>query len=75
MFDSLREMKALIEREVARRELDQHLKPGAAAIAGEIEFLVQSMQLVRGGSDRRAADALSRLQAAAAGGLESDSRR
>jgi [glutamine synthetase] adenylyltransferase / [glutamine synthetase]-adenylyl-L-tyrosine phosphorylase len=52
VFESLREMKALIEREVARRELDQHLKLGRGGIR-EIEFLVQSMQLVRGGSDRR----------------------
>ena len=52
VFDSLREMKALIEREVARRELDQHLKLGRGGIR-EVEFLVQSMQLVRGGSDRR----------------------
>ncbi|MEA3149678.1 MAG: [glutamine synthetase] adenylyltransferase / [glutamine synthetase]-adenylyl-L-tyrosine, partial [Gammaproteobacteria bacterium] len=52
VFDSLREMKALIAREVARRELDQHLKLGAGGIR-ELEFIVQSMQLVRGGSDRR----------------------
>ena len=45
-------MKALIQREVARHELDQHLKLGAGGIR-ELEFIVQSMQLVRGGSDRR----------------------
>ena len=45
-------MKALIAREVSRRELDQHLKLGRGGIR-EIEFIVQSMQLVRGGSDRR----------------------
>ncbi len=45
-------MKALITREVARRELDQHLKLGPGGIR-ELEFIVQSMQLVRGGSDRR----------------------
>ena len=52
VIESLRDMKALIVREVARRELDQHLKLGKGGIR-EIEFIVQSMQLVRGGSDRR----------------------
>ncbi len=52
VFESLREMKALIAREVSRRELDQHLKLGRGGIR-EIEFIVQSLQLVRGGSDRR----------------------
>jgi glutamate-ammonia-ligase adenylyltransferase len=52
VFESLREMKALIEREVSRRSLDQHLKLGKGGIR-EIEFIVQSMQLVRGGSDGR----------------------
>jgi glutamate-ammonia-ligase adenylyltransferase len=52
VFESLRDMKALIAREVARRELDQDLKLGSGGIR-EIEFIVQSMQLVRGGSDRR----------------------
>jgi glutamate-ammonia-ligase adenylyltransferase len=52
VFESLRAMKALIVREVARRDLDQHLKLGRGGIR-EIEFIVQSMQLVRGGSDRR----------------------
>jgi len=52
VLDSLRDMKALIAREVSRRELDQHLKLGPGGIR-EIEFIVQSMQLVRGGSDRR----------------------
>jgi glutamate-ammonia-ligase adenylyltransferase len=52
VIESLRDMKALIAREVSRRELDQHLKLGRGGIR-EIEFIVQSMQLVRGGSDRR----------------------
>ena len=52
VIESLRDMKALIVREVARRELEQDLKLGAGGIR-EIEFIVQSMQLVRGGSDRR----------------------
>jgi glutamate-ammonia-ligase adenylyltransferase len=52
VIESLRDMKALIAREVSRRELDQDLKLGRGGIR-EIEFIVQSMQLVRGGSDRR----------------------
>ena len=52
VIESLRDMKALIAREVSRRELDQDLKLGKGGIR-EIEFIVQSMQLVRGGSDRR----------------------
>ena len=52
VFESLRDMKAMIAREVARRDLEQDLKLGSGGIR-EIEFIVQSMQLVRGGSDRR----------------------
>jgi len=52
VFDSLREMKALIVREVTRRDLDHHLKLGLGGIR-ELEFIVQSMQLVRGGSNAR----------------------
>jgi len=52
VFDSLREMKALIEREVQRRDLADHIKLGDGGIR-EIEFIVQSFQLLRGGQDRR----------------------
>jgi [glutamine synthetase] adenylyltransferase / [glutamine synthetase]-adenylyl-L-tyrosine phosphorylase len=52
VFESLRTMKALIVREVSRRDLEHHLKLGKGGIR-EVEFIVQSMQLVRGGSDRR----------------------
>jgi [glutamine synthetase] adenylyltransferase / [glutamine synthetase]-adenylyl-L-tyrosine phosphorylase len=52
VFESLRNMKAMIVREVSRRDLNDHLKLGEGGIR-EIEFIVQSMQLVRGGSDRR----------------------
>jgi [glutamine synthetase] adenylyltransferase / [glutamine synthetase]-adenylyl-L-tyrosine phosphorylase len=52
VFESLREMKTLIAREVARRDLEEDLKLGMGGIR-EIEFIVQSMQLVRGGSDHR----------------------
>ena len=52
VFESLREMKTLIAREVARRDLEQDLKLGMGGIR-EIEFIAQSLQLVRGGSDPR----------------------
>ena len=52
VFESLRDMKALIAREVSRRDLAQHLKLGTGGIR-EIEFIAQSFQLVRGGSDPR----------------------
>ena len=52
VFESLREMKALIEREVERRELADHVKLGPGGIR-EIEFIVQAFQVVRGGQDRR----------------------
>ena len=52
VIESLRDMKASIAREVSRRELDGDLKLGRGGIR-EIEFIVQSVQLIRGGSDRR----------------------
>jgi [glutamine synthetase] adenylyltransferase / [glutamine synthetase]-adenylyl-L-tyrosine phosphorylase len=52
VFESLREMKTLIAREVERRELADHVKLGPGGIR-EIEFIVQSFQLIRGGRDRR----------------------
>ena len=52
VFESLREMKALIEREVERRDLQDNIKLGPGGIR-EIEFIVQSLQLIRGGSERR----------------------
>ena len=52
VFESLREMKALIEKEVARRDLAEHVKLGPGGIR-EIEFIVQAFQLIRGGQDRR----------------------
>jgi glutamate-ammonia-ligase adenylyltransferase len=52
VFESLRQMKALIEREVERRELAGHIKLGPGGIR-EIEFIVQAYQLIRGGRERR----------------------
>ena len=52
VFESLREMKALISAEVKRREMALDIKLGPGGIR-EIEFIVQSLQLVRGGADRK----------------------
>ncbi len=52
LFESLREMKGLIEREVGRRELGDDVKLGPGGIR-EIEFIVQALQLIRGGRDTR----------------------
>src|SRR5512146_2701202 len=49
-FAGLREMKALIDAEVARKDLAQHLKLGPGGIR-EIEFIVQLLQLIRGGRE------------------------
>ena len=51
VFESLREMKALIGREVERRELADDVKLGPGGIR-EIEFIVQALQLTRGGRDK-----------------------
>ena len=50
VLGSLREMHALIAREVEKRELADHVKLGPGGIR-EIEFIVQALQLVRGGAD------------------------
>ena len=50
VFESLRDMKALISAEVQKRELAANIKLGPGGIR-EIEFIAQSLQLVRGGSD------------------------
>ncbi|MGH8243978.1 MAG: bifunctional [glutamate--ammonia ligase]-adenylyl-L-tyrosine phosphorylase/[glutamate--ammonia-ligase] adenylyltransferase, partial [Steroidobacteraceae bacterium] len=50
VYESLREMKAMIAREVERRELRDNVKLGPGGIR-EIEFIVQSQQLIRGGSE------------------------
>ena len=50
VFESLREMHAMIEAEVRRRELKDNIKLGPGGIR-EVEFIVQSFQLVRGGSE------------------------
>jgi glutamate-ammonia-ligase adenylyltransferase len=51
VFESLRSMKGMIEREVERRELHGNVKLGSGGIR-EIEFIAQVFQLLRGGSVR-----------------------
>ncbi|HET8730420.1 MAG TPA: bifunctional [glutamate--ammonia ligase]-adenylyl-L-tyrosine phosphorylase/[glutamate--ammonia-ligase] adenylyltransferase, partial [Moraxellaceae bacterium] len=51
-FESLREMKAMIEREVRRKGMDTNVKLGRGGIR-EVEFIAQAFQLIRGGVDRR----------------------
>jgi glutamate-ammonia-ligase adenylyltransferase len=48
VFEALRQMKTLIAREVARREMADNIKLGPGGIR-EIEFIAQAFQLVRGG--------------------------
>ncbi len=50
VFESLREMHAMIAEEVKRRELQDNIKLGPGGIR-EAEFVVQSLQLVRGGGE------------------------
>lgn len=49
-FAGLRDMKARIDAEVARKDLSENLKLGPGGIR-EIEFVVQLMQLIRGGRE------------------------
>jgi len=50
-FESLRNMKGMIRREVRRKGLEDNIKLGSGGIR-EIEFVVQAFQLIRGGRDR-----------------------
>ncbi|HEY5719920.1 MAG TPA: bifunctional [glutamate--ammonia ligase]-adenylyl-L-tyrosine phosphorylase/[glutamate--ammonia-ligase] adenylyltransferase, partial [Gammaproteobacteria bacterium] len=52
VFDSLREMKAMINREVRLKELDDDIKRGHGGIR-EVEFVGQAFQLVHGGREPR----------------------
>ena len=51
-IESLKGLHAQIRREVARRELDDHVKLGPGGIR-EIEFVAQALQLIRAGRDAR----------------------
>ncbi len=48
-FAAMREMKAMIEREVQRRNIEDDIKLGSGGIR-EVEFIVQVFQLIYGGS-------------------------
>ncbi|MET0329064.1 MAG: bifunctional [glutamate--ammonia ligase]-adenylyl-L-tyrosine phosphorylase/[glutamate--ammonia-ligase] adenylyltransferase, partial [Luteimonas sp.] len=66
-LDGLRQMKAMIAAEVARKELIDDIKRGDGGIR-EVEFLAQALQLIRGGRepalrDRRLLPALDALHA------------
>jgi len=50
-FESLRSMKAMIQRDVQRRGLQDNIKLGHGGIR-EIEFIAQCFQLIRGGRER-----------------------
>lgn len=50
VFESVREMQSMIAAEVRRRELANNVKLGPGGIR-EAEFVVQALQLVRGGSE------------------------
>jgi len=49
-IDALREMKALIQRQVRARGMDNNIKLGRGGIR-EVEFIVQAFQLIRGGRE------------------------
>jgi glutamate-ammonia-ligase adenylyltransferase len=49
-LDAMRRLHAEVRRDVERRELAGHVKLGPGGIR-EIEFIVQALQLVRGGRD------------------------
>ncbi|MDX1695012.1 MAG: bifunctional [glutamate--ammonia ligase]-adenylyl-L-tyrosine phosphorylase/[glutamate--ammonia-ligase] adenylyltransferase [Ketobacteraceae bacterium] len=52
VIESLREMKALINREVMRKGTHDNVKTGSGGIR-EVEFVVQAFQLIRGGQDKQ----------------------
>ena len=49
-FEAIRSMKVLIEREIARKGMREHVKLGPGGIR-EIEFIGQAMQLIRAGRE------------------------
>lgn len=51
-FESLRDMKEMINREVRRKGMEQNVKLGSGGIR-EVEFIAQAFQLIRGGRDTR----------------------
>jgi len=51
-YESLREMKAMIQKEVVRKGKEEDIKVGPGGIR-EIEFIAQVFQLIRGGREPR----------------------
>lgn len=51
-IEALRDMKALINREVQRKGMADNIKRGAGGIR-EVEFIAQAFQIIRGGRDSR----------------------
>lgn len=51
VFDSLREMKEMIFKQVKKKGVKDNIKLGAGGIR-QIEFIVQAIALVRGGKDK-----------------------
>jgi glutamate-ammonia-ligase adenylyltransferase len=49
-FEALREMKKMVEAEVKRKGMANHVKLGAGGIR-EVEFIGQAFQLIRGGRE------------------------
>jgi len=55
VIEALRNLKKLINQEVARRKLNDDVKLGSGGIR-EVEFIVQAFQLIRGGRDLQLQD-------------------
>tara|TARA_B110000046_G_scaffold182475_1_gene216585 strand:+ start:21865 stop:24732 length:2868 start_codon:yes stop_codon:yes gene_type:complete len=51
-IESLRDLKRTINREVSRKGMQDNIKLGAGGIR-EVEFIAQTLQLIRGGRDTR----------------------
>ncbi len=51
-FESLRSMKLQINKQVRKKGMSQDVKLGAGGIR-EVEFVIQAMQMVHGGRDKR----------------------
>ncbi len=52
IIDALRDLKKMMENERRRKRLKHNIKRGAGGIR-EMEFIIQSLQLVRGGKETR----------------------
>ncbi len=65
-FESIREMKAMIDKQVEQRGVEHNIKIGRGGIR-EVEFIAQAFQLIRGGhepelQDNRLLPVLEKLQ-------------